>query len=203
MMREIVLPGDLLEEKPVRMENAFVENNKTYAKVLGMYDKEHSSLIALEGVYQPRIDDVVVGIISEVKNKVYEVDLAFFGRCLLIAGKYDRETYKQGDVVEAVIKNIEDRKTIILTDARPLSGGTILQVKPTKIPRIIGKGSTMIRQISDLAKCHVVVGKNGTVWMRGGNVALATEAILTIEREAHLSGLTEKIKRMLEEQKGN
>lgn len=203
MMRQIVLPGDLIEEKPVRMENAFVENNKTYAKILGMYDREHGSLIPLEGIWQPRIEDVVVGIVAEAKNKVYIVDLSYFGRCLLIAGKYDNETFKQGDVIEAVIKNIEDRKTIILTDARLLQGGTIMQVKPTKIPRIIGKGSTMIRQISDLAKCHIVVGKNGMIWMKGGQIALATEAILTIEREAHLSGLTERIKKMLEEQKGN
>lgn len=202
-MKQIIVPGEVVSQSQARMDNAYVENGKTYSKVMGLYDEEHKSVIPLEGPWKPRIDDAVIGIVSEEKNKVYEVDLGFFGRTLLIVGKFDRESYKVGDIIEATIKDIEDRKTIILTRARPLEGGTVLAVKPAKVPRVIGKANTMVKQISEAAKTYIIVGMNGMIWMRGGNIALATEAIRKIEAEAHVSGLTERIRLMLEQNKGN
>ncbi|MDE1833275.1 MAG: hypothetical protein KGH58_02550 [Candidatus Micrarchaeota archaeon] len=202
-MKQIIVPGEVVSQSQARMDNAYVENGKTYSKVMGLYDEEHKSVIPLEGPWKPRIDDAVIGIVSEEKNKVYEVDLGFFGRTLLIVGKFDRESYKVGDIIEATIKDIEDRKTIILTRARPLEGGTVLAVKPAKVARVIGKANTMVKQISEAAKTYIIVGMNGMIWMRGGNIALATEAIRKIEAEAHISGLTERIRLMLEQNKGS
>ncbi len=70
-----------------------------------------------------------------------------------------------------------------------LYGGTILEIRPTKIPRVIGKNNTMVQQIAAMTKSTIVVGNNGIIWLKGGNVALATEAIRKIEDEAHTSGL--------------
>jgi exosome complex RNA-binding protein Rrp4 len=42
---------------------------------------------------------------------------------------------------------------------------------------------------------------NGLIWLKDGNIALATEALLKVEREAHLSGLTDTIKNFLEKNK--
>ncbi|MDE1810692.1 MAG: hypothetical protein KGH66_01475 [Candidatus Micrarchaeota archaeon] len=200
-MKQIIVPGEVLSQSQVRMDNAYTEGGKTYAKVMGLYDDERKGIIPLEGPWKPRVDDMIVGIVSEEKNKVYEVDIGFFGRTLLIIGKFDRESYKVGDVIEASIKDIEDRKTIILTRARPLEGGTVMMVKPAKVPRVIGKANTMVKQISEAAKTYIIVGMNGMVWMKGGNMALAAEAIRKIEAEAHISGLTERIKLMLEQNK--
>lgn len=200
-MKEIVVPGELVAEEPLRSENTYIENGKTYSKVLGLYETDKKSLIALEGIWNPRIGDVVVGIVTSARNAVYEVDLTYFGRGLLIGSKFDRQTYKPGDMVEAEVKNVEDRgKTIILWRPRTLFGGTILEIRPTKVPRVIGKNNTMIEQISKATKCSIVVGTNGTVWLKGGDIGLATIAIRQIEEEAHTSGLTERIKAMLEGQ---
>jgi exosome complex component RRP4 len=200
-MRNIVTPGDLISEQRIMVRNTYVQNGKTYSSVLGMYEESGKEIIPLEGVWNPRIDDVVVGIIEEVKNKVYVVDLAYFGRSLIITGKYDKFEFNQGDVISAVIKDVEDNNTIILEDPRPLKGGTILDIKPKKIPRVIGKKSTMISQIAEATGTHIIVGMNGLIWMNGGNTTLATETLLKIEREAHLSGLTETIKKFLDERK--
>lgn len=200
-MRNLVIPGELISEQRLMMRNTYVQNGKTYASVLGMYEDSTKEVIPLEGVWNPRIDDVVVGIIEEVKNKVYVVNLAYFGRSLIITGKYDKFEFIEGDVISAVIKDVEDNNTIILEDPRPLKGGTILDIKPKKIPRVIGKKSTMISQIAEATGTHIIVGMNGLIWMNGGNTTLATEALLKIEREAHLSGLTETIKKFLDERK--
>ena len=200
-MRTIVTPGDIIAESPARIRNTFVQNGKTYSKVLGIYDEQGKEIIALEGTWDPRVEDSVVGIVSEVRNKVYIVDLAYFGRALLIAGKYDNFEFEPGNIVNAMIKDIEGKSTIILNDAKPLEGGTVIHIKPKKIPRVIGKKSTMIRQIADATGSRIVVGMNGIIWIAGGNVLLAEAALMKIEREAHLSGLTENIKQFLDERK--
>lgn len=199
-MRNIVVPGDMVGDgNGGVIENAYVENGKLYSKVLGMYDAGKGGVVPLEGIWSPRVGDIVIGIVTNSRNAVYEVDLSYFCRSILIGSKYDRNTYKIGDVIEAIVKDIEDRKTIILSGPKPLYGGNIMEVKPTKVPRIIGKNNTMIEQISNITKTSVVVGKNGVVWLKGGNVPLATVAIRQIEEEAHTSGLTERIKGMLME----
>jgi len=200
-MRTIVTPGDVIAQSPTRVRNAYVQNGRTYSKVLGIYDDSAQEVIALEGTWDPRIEDSVIGIISEVKPKVYIVDLSFFGRALLIAGKYDKVEFQEGQIINALIKDIEGKSTIILTDARLLEGGTIVSIKPKKIPRVIGKKSTMIRQIADATGSRIIVGMNGLIWIQGGNVALAEEVLLKIEREAHMSGLTETIKAFLDSKK--
>ena len=202
-MKDIVVPGDMIYDKPIRMENAFVENGKTYSKILGILEKEKGVLVPLEGSWRPRIGDTVIGIVTESKGKVYIVDLSYFGRAILI-GSMDRfegrmEPMKEGDMIEARVKDIEDSNTIILAYPKVLNGGTFISIKPIKVPRIVGRNDTMIRQIADLTGTYIIVGKNGMVWMRGGDIALATLAIRKIENEAHTSGLTERIKKMLEE----
>jgi exosome complex component RRP4 len=198
-MKDIVVPGDLVEETPVKMRHTYIENGKTYSLTLGIYDKESSSLVPLEGVWNPRIDDTIVGIVTGVRNSVYEVDLGYYGRSIIIGGKFDRFSFRIGDVVEAKIKNIEEKRTIILNYPKLLTGGTVINVKPSKVPRIIGKGNTMIKEIEDATKSQTVVGTNGRIWIRGGQISLAAAAIHRIESEAHVSGLTERIKKMMEE----
>lgn len=200
-MRQIVIPGDVVSESPARISNSFVQNGKTYAKVLGMYDDAEREIIPLEGSWNPRIDDSVVGVITEVRAKVYIVDLSYCGRALLIPGKYDKYEFEVGDTISALIKDVEGKSTVILIDPEPLKGGTIVAIKPKKIPRVIGKKSTMVRQIAEYTGSHIVVGMNGLIWLKGGNIALATDALLKIEREAHLSGLTDSIKKYLEDRK--
>ncbi len=197
-MRNIVMPGDIVAQMPMQLENAYVDEGKTYSKILGMYEEGAKLIIPLEGAWNPRIDDLVVGVVVSAKNFVYEVDLSSFMRSILIGGKFDTRTYKPGEVIEAIVKDVEDRRTIILDRPRTLYGGSLLNVKAVKIPRIIGKNDTMIGQIANATKCTIVVGKNGNIWLKGGDIALATYAIKKVENEAHTSGLTEKIKVMLE-----
>jgi exosome complex component RRP4 len=201
-MREIVVPGDMIYDKPIRMDNAFIEDGKTYSKVLGILEKEKGVLVPLEGSWHPRVGDTVIGIVTESKGKVYMVDLSYFGRAILVssAGRFEaRESFKEGDMIEARIKDIEDSNTIILAYPKVLRGGTFLSIKAIKVPRIVGRNDTMVRQIADLTGTYIIVGKNGMVWLKDGDIARATAAIRRIEAEAHTSGLTERIKKMLEE----
>ena len=46
-------------------------------------------------------------------------------------------------------------------------GGIIVDITPTKVPRLIGKKGSMINMIKDKTNCKIIVGQNGLVWVKG------------------------------------
>ncbi len=194
-MKSIIIPGDKLPEG-ARIPSAGSENGRV-AAVVAMYDSSSGNAIALEDIWNPKIDDVAIGIVKSIKNKVCSVDLSYFGEGLIIERGYEKSSLEEGEAIEAKVKAVEDRKTVILQYPKLLIGGIIIKIKPTKVARVIGKGNTMINMITELTKSRIVVGNNGLIWIKGGNVPLAIKAISKIEEEAHTSGLTERIKEML------
>ncbi|MGC9190608.1 MAG: KH domain-containing protein [Candidatus Micrarchaeia archaeon] len=195
------MPGEYIKEAHGFVQNTYAEQGKLFSKILGLYDPQKNEVIPLEGAYIPHPGDEIVGIITSERNGVYEVDIQHFDRCLLISDKHD-ELMDQGEIISATVREVENRKTIIVEGQRRLGEGILLYIKPTKIPRVIGKSNTMINMISEYTKSRIVVGMNGLIWLNGGNTALATEALLRIENEAHVEGLTNRIKIMLEEKIG-
>jgi exosome complex component RRP4 len=69
---------------------------------------------------------------------------------------------------------------------------------------VIGKNGSMIQMLKNMTGCRIYVGQNGRIWVDGEleNIVRAVKAITTIEEEAHSMGLTEKIKKLLEEDSG-
>ncbi len=198
-MRNIVLPGTVLSDRRLAMENTYIDGGRTVSAVVGLFDDAKNEVIPLEGYWRPRSGDVVIGVIeSKGRNGTYRLALTEFIGGLIIQDKYDRESYRVGDVIEATVRDVEHKVLAVLEEPKLLEGGTLMRVKAVKVPRLIGKANTMIKQIADLTGCSMVVGRNGVVWMKGRDVAKATEAVLRVEREAHTSGLTERIKSMLE-----
>lgn len=199
-MNRIVVPGELLAEKPLRIENAIIEEERTYSTVLGIYNEEKSTLVALEGMWYPMRGDIVIGIVDDARLNSYSIDLNSPFKGIVIA-KFVETRLERGDVVECEVKELDETKTAVLMRPKKLFGGKVIDVKASKIPRIIGKANTMVQQVRDGTNSVIMVGMNGRIWAKGGNVALATEAILKISDEAHTSGLTERIKALLESKK--
>jgi exosome complex component RRP4 len=198
-MKQIIFPGEQIKDAK-RMYNTYTEHGKAYSKVVGLYDIQNNSIIPLEGAYIPHKGDEIIGIVTSERNGIYDLYIQHFDRCLLITDKRD-ELIDDGTVVSATIRDIENKKTIIVEMPRKLSEGMLIYVKPMKIPRVIGRNNTMVNMISEYTNTHIVVGMNGLVWLKGGNTSLAIEAILRVENEAHVEGLTNRIKLMLENEK--
>jgi exosome complex component RRP4 len=196
-MQRIVIPGEKLEDKPLRIEGAIVDNGKTYSTVMGSYDQDKKALIPLEGLWYPMPGDTVVGRIAEDKFTVYIVDLSAPYRGLIFS-KDSNEEFVAGDLVEATVKELDKTQTAILGRPRKLTGGKLVYVKPSKIPRILGRGNNMIKQLTMKTHTDVTVGMNGIIWLRGGRLDLVSEALNMIQEEAHTSGLTNRVMSLLE-----
>ena len=191
-MGRLVIPGDLLLDKPIRNPYTYIKEGKTYASVVGMFDEQQSKFMPIKASYLPSLGDSVIGIIEEEKVIGYGVNL-FSPYHGLLSSKTLRTTFNVGDIVLAEVSEISEVKDIWLSRPMKLVGGEIIDVSPVKISRIIGKHSSMLNIIKLGTGCEIIVGKNGLIWIKGENRAKAIETIEKIVREAHTSGLTERI----------
>jgi exosome complex component RRP4 len=200
-LEKIVVPGEMLWEKEIRVPNTTVVEGKTYATVLGMVRDDR--FIPLELVYKPKPGDNVVGIVTNVRHAGYsiELNLPYEG---FISSKFTRVSFQQGDLIYGRVKFVDEVGNADITDAKRLPAGKILDVPASKVPRIIGKKSSMLNVIRDGTGCSIFVGNNGYIWIGGkGNLPLALKTMNFIVANAHKHGLTDKVAEYLNEHGGN
>ena len=167
----------------------------------------------MNGVYNPRKGDGVIGKIEEVAFSKWIVDInSPYQAVLLLSEAVDEfvdltktditKYYDIGDMIFAEIISVSSTKIVQLSmksrKCRKLRGGRIIKVSPAKVPRIIGKGGSMVEMVKEKTGTQIVVGQNGLVWVKGEKEDLATECICEIEQKSHMSGLTDMIKEKLE-----
>ncbi len=219
-IKRIVVPGEVLAEGMDYLpgEGTFRDNNQIIANALGLMIIRGRlvKLIPLSGKYMPKRDDIVIGMVTDITSKGWIVDIncAYHAMITLrdataefIPKEADLSKYFNiGEYVLARIVKVTSQKLIDLSLRGPrlmkLTGGRLFEINPTKVPRVIGKKASMITMIKEKTACNVFVGQNGLIWLNGNEPkgeVLAVNAILKIERESHLSGLTEEIEKFLDE----
>jgi exosome complex component RRP4 len=201
MEKRIVIPGELVTEERRRLgDHVFLKEGKVYSDVLGIAesDEQTASVVPLHGKYMPRSGDLIVGIISGDVYSGYIVDINSFYNAF-ISKKELRDPLKVGTVVSAKIEEVNEVNDVQLSNIRVFYGGEILTVAPVKVPRMIGKNGSMLEVLKKGTSCNLLIGRNGRIWIKGGNYDLLVEAISKIEREAHLANLTNKVTLFLEE----
>jgi exosome complex component RRP4 len=214
--REIILPGELIEERKGKKLGSWTyeEGDKVFSKVLGLPKVTENEIlvIPLSGIYLPKVGDKIIGTIKEVEPSGWLVDInSPYPAFLPLAEGVDEfvdtsrtdisKYFDIGEMLFCRISKVTKSKIIQVSmrdeEAKKIKNGITVDVTPSKIPRIIGKGGSMINMIKDSTGCEIIPGQNGVVWIRGEDKTKAIEAILTIENESHTMGLTEKIQKML------
>ena len=211
--KELVIPGQILaDDEYYSGRGTFKENGNVCSSLLGRVSLRNKKIrvIPLKSKYVPKKGDVVIGKIKDVRFSMWDVDInspysgilpAFevFGR----EKKELNKVYDVGDVLFLRVVEVDEIKKAKLglkgRGMGKFKGGIIVDIAPTKVPRLIGKKGSMINMIKDKTKCKIVVGQNGLVWIKGNEdmEQLTREIISLIEAEAHTSGLTNKIKNKL------
>ncbi|MBE8539794.1 exosome complex RNA-binding protein Rrp4 [Geoglobus acetivorans] len=219
MTRPIVLPGELLASNPkVAGAGTYVDKGKVYAKFLGLLDKSETSVrvIPLKGRYIPSVGDVVIGIVREVTSNGWAVDINSPYQGFLPAAenpemrpnRKPNDILEIGDIIIAKVTNIDPKMKVTLTMkdrmCRAVRFGRIVPINPARVPRVIGKGGSMIKLFKTELGVQIIVGKNGLIWISGDRrkVNIVEEAIYIIESEAHTEGLTDRITEFVKRRKG-
>jgi exosome complex component RRP4 len=222
--RPIVVPGMMIAEGSYNPGQYVInEDHKFYSTIIGLLEmtEKDVDVIPLKGVYIPKVGDKVIGIITNYYLLSWSVDInAPYEAILMAAGALAKPLEKPGpdlgkflnigDVIVAVIQKFDRLSNPQLTLKEPECGkvirGTLVEITPSKVPRLIGKKGSLINLIKKELDVKVVVGHNGRVLIIGDSwerEQLAAEIVRKVETEAHVPGLTDRITKMIEEWKKN
>jgi exosome complex component RRP4 len=216
--REIVIPsqllGDIKDKKAGR--GTFVEDGKIFAEVLGILNKNSNyiNVTPLKGRYDPIVKDFVIGIVEEAMSSSWLVDINAAYPALLHVNEVpwdvdfgETERYlNYGDSIMAKVLQVDQEKKLQITlkdrNLYKIKGGQIINVEPSKVPRIIGKKGSMISLLKKYTKCRIFVGQNGRIWVDGDEdgIKKVINTIYMIQNESLSYGLTNKIEELLKKE---
>jgi exosome complex component RRP4 len=220
--KDVVAPGEVLAEgmEYLPSHGTYRKNEKIYANQTGLLVIEGKVLktIPLAGVYIPKRGDTIIGKVIDIlmtgwrfdTNSPYSAVLPlkdatfdYIKKGADLTAFFDLDEYVVCRIVQVTSQNLVD-VSMKGPGLRKLKGGRIIRVNAMKVPRIIGKRGSMVSMIKQATGCILVVGQNGLVWLKGEpeQEIIAVDAIRKIEREAHVSGLTERMKTWLQEKTG-
>lgn len=218
MDRKVVVPGDLLSEDAKRSgEGTFVKDGKVYSLLYGLANyRDRINVIPLAGKYVPAPGDNVIGIVKDItfSNWIVDINSPYDG--LLHISEFPKRIESDemskylriGSSVMTKVKDVDPTMKVELTlNDRKLGlikTGRVIEISHTRVPRLIGKGGSMISMLKKEVNCNIFVGQNGRIWINGGaeDMDLAIRTILLIEKEAHTNGLTDRIVDFLKKEKG-
>jgi len=220
--RFLVTPGDKVVEGEYKLLSpltAYRLGNAYYASVVGLAEVNDAEktlrVIPLEGFYYPKVGDLVIGIVENVGVTNWEVDIKapfpgvlyavdFLGRPVNTAKESLKDYLDVGDVVICKIEAFDRTRDPVLTakgkDLGKVVKGALVEINPVKIPRVIGKKGSMQSMIENETGCKLVVANNGRILINCEDRAyedIVVLAIRKIEKEAHTSGLTDRIKEFI------
>jgi exosome complex component RRP4 len=215
--KQVVLPGSKIVESidylPGR--NCYRDGNSIYSKRLGVvyYKGRVIDVVPLSGKYMPETDDMVIGKVAEVQYSGWIIDInAPYKGFLPLSGvrgfiepsRTDlSKIYGVGEFIYARVSEVTPMKDVRLSmkdpSTRKFESGRIMRISPVKVPRVIGKQGSMINMIKDRTGCRISVGQNGTIWLQGEKENLAAKAIMEIEENSQIPGLTDHIGKLLNE----
>jgi exosome complex component RRP4 len=225
--REVVVPGQILADgfDFLPSYGSYRKGEEIRAKRLGIINVEGKVLkiIPLSGKYLPKKHDVIIGKVIDITMNAWRFDINSAYSAMLNIREVGHQNhsynsypqkgslsklYDMGDYVFCKITNVSGQNLVDLTTnghgLRRLYGGRILYVNTHKVPRIIGKKGSMVNMIKDATNSKLIVGQNGVVWLLAEPEmeAIAVKAIRKIEKESHISGLTDRVRKFLEKETG-
>ncbi|MFZ2471209.1 MAG: exosome complex RNA-binding protein Rrp4 [Methanothrix sp.] len=218
MDRKVVVPGDLLSEEAKRSgEGTYVKNGGVYSLLYGLANfRDKINVIPLAGKYIPEPGDNVIGVVKDItfSNWIVDINSPYDG--LLHISEFPNriesdemsKNLRIGSSIMTRVKDVDPTMKVELTlndkNLGQIRTGQVIEISHTRVPRLIGKGGSMISMLKKEVNCNIFVGQNGRIWIHGGteDMDLALKTITLIEREAHTNGLTDRIVDFLKTEKG-
>ena len=218
--KRYVLPGDFITTAPLRLQdNVVLEGKRIISTTIGLSDVSADSVrvISLNGIYMPKIDDLVIGTIQSIFGNSWFADInscyqgMLLGQDVFGRGSYPttsemKDRLDKGDIIYARIANSDRQREPLISIADKnlgkIDSGELIKISPTKIPRLIGKHSSRIQTIEASTNATITVGQNGLIILKCDDSTGLKKAIATIKMIGIThsnANLEEKIQNILDE----
>lgn len=216
--RRYVIPGDVIVTGPLRPEqNVYQEGDRIISTCVGISEIFENAVrvIPLTGVYVPKTNDLVIGKVIGTSPLSWEFDINscfigflpaqdVFGRDYSPTKDELKQRLNIGDLVAARVANFDRSRDPLLTvqdrDLGKIDSGELIEITPSKVPRLIGKRGSMIQSIEMATKAIITIGQNGWIVVSCEDpegLLKAIEAVKMVDALAHTPNLTERVKSML------
>lgn len=216
--RRYVIPGDVITTGPFRPEqNVYQDGDRIISTSVGISEIYDNAVrvIPLSGMYIPKNNDLVIGKVIGHSSLSWEFDINscfvgflpaqdVFGRDYSPTKDELKARLDKGDLVAARIANFDRSRDPLLTiqdrDLGKIESGELIEIAPSKVPRLIGKRGSMIQTIELATKAMITIGQNGWVVVSCDDpvgLLKAIQAIKMVDAQAHTPNLTERVKSML------
>ena len=192
---------------------------------------KYINVVPLNGLYNPQVGDKIIARVQNKTPVKYIMDInsKYIGILKPMdavkrssnSRKYGKtmgtyrlskddamRTFMMGDFIICKVLSGSRIKEPDLTalgqDLGKITNGRVIAISPTKIPRVIGKKGSMISLLKSLLHSKIFVAQNGRIWLKGKShehEQLLVEVIHKIENEAHTTGLTDRVKYHIVEEK--
>jgi len=218
----IVVPGDNLGSK-VEGKHPYTLDMGGFkvATVVGLLVKREDKQVFtnLKGIYMPEAGHTVIGLVESLGVTNWFVDINapyqailpahdFLGRPFNPATEDLTRYLRPGDYIKAKIVLFDKTRNPVLSvqgeGLGKIVSGSIIDVSPSKIPRVIGRKRSMAIMIEEKTGCTLFPAVNGRVHVECPNRELeviVAMALKLIEAEAHTVGLTERVAKFIEEER--
>ncbi|RMW39316.1 MAG: RNA-binding protein [Nitrosopumilus sp.] len=217
--RKYVIPGDVVTTGPFRPEqNTVLDGNKIISTTIGISEIYDDSVrvIPLTGKYIPKINDLVIGKVNSHTSLSWELDINscyvgflpaqdVFGRDFSAHADELATKLRTGDLVAARIANFDRTRDPLVSisdrDLGKIDSGVLMEISPSKVPRLIGKKGSMIQMIEEATDAAITIGQNGWVVVSCESpegLLKAKKAIQMVNEQAHVANLTDQVKEMLD-----
>jgi exosome complex component RRP4 len=182
---ELVFPGEILatgdKDQLVPSFGTFKFKNCLKSKFIGIVNvSEKIRVIPFSSTYIPKVGDLVIGIVEDVRVNNWNIDINAPALSKLPISKASidfvdetkMERYlKRGDTILAKIYSVTYDKTAFLSMKEPVTrklfSGRLLEFKATEFYALMTSKLNLFRAIKKETKCNAKIAKNGRLWVDG------------------------------------
>ena len=188
------------------------KDGQVFASQLGFMNisRDFINVIPFSGAYIPKPGDTVIGKVMDNGPSSWMVAI----NCPYIALLHTNDVQwnikygetgkflKAGDTILAKVSGINEIKKIQITmkehGLRKLDDGQVIHIPHSKVPRVIGKGGSMISLLKQKTNTGMFVGQNGAIWINGEteDIERVSKAIQMIDERTQMAGLTDTASRV-------
>ena len=198
--KDLVIPGDLIAEGPIQapMTYTYREGNRIYASVPGIVEVRDNRivLIPFEPTYLPKPGDTVIGIVKDIGNTYWVIDInsPYEGQLPVsetmlkqLQWTFDmlRKYLDIGDYVILKVLCFDRNRDPLLTakgkDLGKIMSGKIIESRVLRAPWMTAKKRALLEAIARETKTNILVADNARVLVRGSSREDEDLAVLAIK----------------------
>ena len=200
----LLFPGEVLpfDEKLLPLDILGFSNNQFISKRFGIlrYNKETEKPLvededeifrSLGKYYSPRLDDFVIGTITQKTGELYRVDIGTYTNAILLTTEFEGATKKTkpnlnvGDVVFARVNRINKFDAPMIscisqinsknwtsgeTFFGNLKDGNLFTFPKNSAWEFYKEDNFIVKRMSDVMQFEFAVGMNGKIWINSESV---------------------------------